>query len=57
MASNAKTKARKVKGEAKKVNWLNQFQRDMDKIRSTGDFPNHYVGGGQPYTKGRSIDD
>lgn len=51
MAGNAKTKARKAKGLARKATWLSRFQRDMEKIRSTGDFPTHYVGGGQAYTK------
>lgn len=53
MASNAKTRARTEKGAAKKVNWWAKFNADMEKIRSTGDFPTHYVGGGQAYTKGK----
>ena len=54
MASNTKTRARKEKSDAKKVTWWAKFNADMEKIRTTGDFPTHYVGGGQAYTKGRS---
>ena len=53
MASNAKIRARKAKVTAKRANWLSKFRRDIYKIWSTGDVPTHYVGGGQPYTKGK----
>ncbi len=56
MASNAKTEARKAKNLQKRVNWLTRFKRDIAKIRSTGDTPNHYIGGGQAFTRGKSTD-
>ena len=56
MASNAKTEERKAKNKKKRVDWLTRFDRDMEKIRSTGDAPNHYVGGGQPFTRGKPAD-
>ena len=54
MANNAKTRAKKIANTEKKSNWLSKFRRDIDKIRSTGDTPNHYVGGGQAYTRGKT---
>ena len=56
MASNAKTKKRKARKAEKDASWLMKFRRDIDKIRSTGDTPNHYIGGGQAFTKGKSND-
>lgn len=53
MASNAKIQARKAKNSRKRVDWLIRFQRDIEKIRSTGDTPTHYVGSGQPFTRGK----
>ena len=53
MASNARTEEKKKTRALKAARWQKKFFSDLEKIRSTGDFPSHYVGGGQPYTKGR----
>ncbi len=55
MASNSKTRARKTKLANKNARWLTKFRRDIDKVFSTGETPTHYVGGGQAYTKGKTI--
>lgn len=53
MASNkksqARSKANKAKGDAK----FEKVLSDIRKITSTGDLPSHYVGGGQPFTRGK----
>ena len=53
VASNTKTKTRKVKATDRNVRWLTKFRSDVDKVLSTGDLPSHYVGGGQAYTRGK----
>ena len=54
MASNAKTKERKEKRGRKRVSQWTKMMRDIAKVRATGRFPSHYVGGGQPFTRGKS---
>ena len=56
MAGNAKTRARKDKAKDKSVRWLTRFRRDIEKVFSTGDVPSHYVGGGQAFTRGKSLE-
>lgn len=53
VASNTKTRTRKVKTTDRNVRWLTKFRSDVDKVLSTGDLPTHYVGGGQAYTRGK----
>ena len=57
MASNAKIKARKEKTVAKREAASSKFVDDLNKIRKTGAFPIHYVGGGQPFTRGKTNED
>ena len=52
MASNAKTRARKVKATQKRVGWGMKFRKDLAKGVPAGETrPGHYIGGGQPFTR------
>lgn len=53
MASNAKTKERKAKRDSRRQAAWSKMRKDINKVRATGGFPTHYVGGGQPYTRGK----
>ena len=53
MASNAKTRKRSKKNETKRDGKFVKLLCDIDKVLSTGDLPSHYVGGGQPFTRGK----
>ncbi len=54
MASNAKSRKRSKKNEAKRDGKFVKLLTDIDKVLSTGDLPSHYVGGGQPFTRGKT---
>ncbi len=53
MASNKKTRKRGKKNRAKQDDKFVKLLCDIDKVLSTGDLPSHYVGGGQPFTRGK----
>ena len=54
MATNAKIKARKAKRDKKSDAKFVKLLGDIQKVMNTGDMPSHYVGGGQPFTRGKS---
>lgn len=53
MASNSKIKARKIKRDNKSDSKFARMLGDIRKILNTGDLPKHYVGSGQPFTRGK----
>lgn len=54
MASNAKTRKRGKENKGKRDAAFVKLLCDIDKVLSTGDLPSHYVGGGQPFTRGKT---
>ncbi len=57
MASNKKSRKRSKKNVAKRDGKFVKLLDDIDKVLSTGDLPSHYVGGGQPFTRGKKTVD
>lgn len=53
MASNSKSRARSKENKAKGDAKFEKVLADIRKVLSTGDLPSHYVGGGQPFTRGK----
>lgn len=56
MASNAKSRKRSKENKERRAGKFVKLLVDINKVLSTGDLPSHYVGGGQPFTRGKKDD-